>query len=233
MACVHYESDGTVATITMDDGRANALSPTMIGAIGAAFDRAADDDVSAVVLAGRPGRFSAGFDLGVLRDGGDDALVMLRGGFELAERLLGFPRPIVAACTGHAIAMGVFLLCSSDYRVGVAGEFRIHANEVAIGLTMPLPAVAILRYRLLPSAFDRAVGLAEAFDPSGAVEVGLLDHVVAPDEVLTTAHAIATTFTGLDLVAHAGSKLRARADLLEEIRAGIEVDFGSGPGTKP
>ena len=111
---------------------------------------------------------------------------MLLGGFELAERLLGFPRPVVMACTGHALAMGSFLLCAGDYRVGAAGDFKLQANEVAIGLTMPLPAVAILRYRLAPSAFDRAVGLAEVCHPADAVAAGWLDRVVDPDEVVST-----------------------------------------------
>jgi enoyl-CoA hydratase len=221
-----YEREGSIATIRLDDGKANALSPTMLDAIGKALDRAEADDVKAVVLAGRAGRFSAGFDLSILSAAGPDALRMLRGGFELAERMLAFPRPIVVACTGHAIAMGVFLLGSGDYRIGAAGAFRIHANEVAIGLTMPLPALAILRYRLTPSAFDRAVCLAEAFDPEGAVTAGLLDRVVAPDQVIATAQEIARGLESLEAKAHAESKLRARATVLAEIRAGIAHDFG-------
>src|SRR5262249_2560227 len=145
-----------------DDGKVNAMSPRMIAATGAAFDRARADR-AAVVLTGRPGVFSAGFDLTVLRASPGDAMAMVRSGFELAARVLTHPRPVVVACTGHAVAMGVFLLLPGDSRLGVAGAYRIVANEVAIGLTMPLPAVAILRYRLTPSCFDRAVGLAETF----------------------------------------------------------------------
>ncbi|HUN31199.1 MAG TPA: enoyl-CoA hydratase-related protein [Trebonia sp.] len=94
-----------------------------------------------VLIEGRDGVFSAGFDLPVLRNGGPDALTMLRSGFELAARLLEFPQPVVIACTGHAVAMGVFLLLCGDYRVGATGPFKITANEVAIGLTMPRAAV--------------------------------------------------------------------------------------------
>ena len=152
---------------------------------------------------------------------------MLRGGFELAERLLGFPCPVVIACTGHAVAMGSFLLCSGDYRIGASEAFRLQANEVAIGLTMPLPALAILRYRLTPSAFDRAVGLAEAFTPQEAVDAGFLDRVVASDAVITTALEVATSFESLDATAHAATKRRARATVLAEVRSGIESEFGS------
>ncbi len=228
--------DDGVATITMDDGRANALSPTLLTELEDALDRAEADDVAAVVLAGRPGRFSAGFDLAVLGAGGPEAEDMLRRGFELAERLLRSPVPVVMACTGHAVAMGSFLLCSGDHRVAAAGAFKIQANEVAIGLTMPIPALEILRYRLTPSAFDRAVGLAEAFDPAGALAAGFVDVVVQPDEVVATAQAVARSFAGLDRRAHLGTKLRARAALLQAVDAGIGAEFGrtaqrAGAGT--
>jgi enoyl-CoA hydratase len=220
-----YTVDAAVATITMDDGKANALSPAMLDELGAALDRAESDPVGAVVLAGRPGRFSGGFDLGVLATGGVEAERMLRGGFELAERLLSFPRPIVMACTGHALAMGLFLLCSGDYRIGAAGDFKLQANEVAIGLTMPYPALTILRYRLTPSSFDRAVGLAEVFTPAEAVEVGLLERLADPDAVVPAARDAAASLLNLDSSAHASSKRRARATLLADLRAGIEAEF--------
>lgn len=226
MALLDYSVADRIGTITMDDGKANALSPAMLSALNEAFDRAEKDDLVAVVLAGRPGRFSGGFDLGVLRSGGPEAEGMLRSGFELAERILGFPRPVVIACTGHALAMGSFLLCSGDYRVGAAGEFKLQANEVAIGLTMPYSALALLRYRLTPPAFDRAVVLAEVFAPADAVAAGWLDQVVEPDAVIGTAQQIAASFISLDAPAHAASKLRARATVLAEVRRGIESEFG-------
>jgi enoyl-CoA hydratase len=227
MTLLTYDHTDGVATIIMDDGKANALSLAMLADLDDALDRAAKDEPIGLVLAGRPGRFSGGFDLGILAAGGPDAVGMLRGGFELAFRLLSFPVPVVIACTGHAIAMGSFLLCSGDHRVGAAGDFRLHANEVAIGLTMPQPAVAILRSRLAPSAFDRAVGLAEATAPADAVERGWLDQVVRPDEVVPTAQAIAASFAGLDRAAHHGTKLRARAELLAVIRSGVEAELGA------
>jgi enoyl-CoA hydratase len=226
MTTADYSLADGVATITMDDGKANALSPSMLAALDDAFDRAEQSDAVAVVLAGRPGRFSAGFDLAVLASGGSDAQAMLRSGFELAERLLGFSRPVVIACTGHAVAMGSFLVCAGDYRVGAAGEFKLQANEVAIGLTMPYSALAILRHRLTPSAFDRAVGLAEAFSPVDAVAAGWLDAIVAPDAVVGTAQSIAASLANLDPIAHKGSKRRARATMLAEVRRGIDAEFG-------
>jgi enoyl-CoA hydratase len=217
---VTYTVDGGIATITLDDGKANALSPGMQAAIHSALDRAQSDQ-AVVVLAGRPGVFSGGFDLKVLQAGGDEAIEMLRGGFELAHRVLSFPRPVVAACTGHAVAMGAFLLLSSDHRVGADGPFRIVANEVAIGLTMPHSALAILRWRLSPGAFDRAVLLSEIFDPTAAIGAGFLDEAVAEGAVLTRATEVAARAAALDPAAHAGTKRRARATMLAAIEEGL------------
>jgi len=220
---VEYRLNGAIATIAMDDGKVNALSPRMINAVRETFARA-EADGAVVVLTGREGSFSAGFDLGVLRAGGADAAAMIRAGFELAERVLSFPRPVVVACPGHAIAMGVFLLLAGDYRVGVQGDFKLVANEVAIGLTMPRPAVEILRHRLSPGCFARATFLAEPFSPETAVAAGFLDRVVTTDELSATAHEVAARLATLDETAHRETKLRARAGTLERIRSGIVAD---------
>lgn len=220
---VTYRLEHSVATITMDDGKVNALSLSMLRELAAAFDRAADDR-AVVVLTGRDGIFSAGFDLAALRSGGPDALAMLREGFELADRLLCFPMPVVIACTGHAIAMAVFLLLSGDYRIGATGPFRITANEVAIGMTMPYSAVEVCRHRLAPAHFHRAVALAEVYTPENAVDAGFLDRVVAPGDVHGAARTTATELGKLDLDAHAATKLRTREPALHALRVAIGAD---------
>jgi enoyl-CoA hydratase len=223
---VSYELVDSIATITMDDGRVNALSLPMLTELDAAFDRAAADR-AVVVLTGRDGVLSAGFDLRVLRAGGSEAIAMVRAGFELAERVLAFPMPVVIACPGHAVAMGAFLLLSGDYRVGVLGPYKFTANEVAIGLTMPLAAIEILRQRLAPAPFNRAVMLAETFAPEAAAEAGFLDRVVEPCELQSVARETAVALSSLDMRAHAATKLRARAHTLEAVRAGIDADYAA------
>ena len=100
-----------VVVVHLDDGKANALTHEIIGALQRALDRAeADDDVGAVAIIGRPGRFSAGFDLSVMTAGPDQARDLLRAGGELAFRMYELPKPIVLGCTGHALAMGAILL---------------------------------------------------------------------------------------------------------------------------
>jgi enoyl-CoA hydratase len=222
-ALVEYRRDGRVSVITMDDGKVNALSNQMLGELDSALDRARADG-GVVLLTGRPGVFSAGFDLTTLGAGGPEAFAMVRAGFELAARLLSFPTPVIVACTGHAVAMGVFVVLSADYRVGATGAYKLQANEVAIGLALPGAAIEILRQRLSAAHFTRAALLAEAYTPDTAVEAGFLDRIVPADELADTARAIAESAAELDLDAHAASKQRARGATLDTIRAAIDAD---------
>jgi enoyl-CoA hydratase len=221
---VHYAVEDSIATITMDDGKVNALSPDMQREINEALDHAELEGVGAIVIAGNNRVFSGGFDLKVLTGGGEAAIEMLAGGFELAARVLAYPKPVVMACTGHSIAMGSFLMLSGDYIIG-APSYRVQANEVAIGLTMPGPALAILRHRLTPAGFQRAVCLAAEFIGESAVAVGYLDELVEADMVRPRAQEVAKGFTALDTRAHKESKLRARARVLDEIRTTIAAEF--------
>jgi enoyl-CoA hydratase len=220
---IGYQLADSVATITMDDGKVNVLSPRMIAEISRALDQA-QDVAATVILAGRDGVFSAGFDLPVIRAGGPAATSMLRAGFDLAERVLSYPRPVVIACTGHAVAMGAFLLLSGDYRVGVAGPYKITANEVAIGLTMPHAAVEICRQRLTPAHFNRATMLAEVFQPHSAVEAGFLDRTCEPADFWDAVRGIAGELARLDLDAHKATKLRARKAAIAAVHDAIAAD---------
>jgi enoyl-CoA hydratase len=222
-ALVSYRLDDSVATIAMDDGKVNVLSPAMLTELEAALDRAAADQ-AVVVLTGRQGVFSAGFDLTILRGGGAASADLLRAGFDLAARLLAFPTPVLVACPGHAVAMGAFLVLSGDYRIGVRGPYKLTANEVAIGMTMPRAAVEICRQRLTPACLNRAVCLAEVFPPDDAVAAGFLDRVVPAAELAQVAAATAAELAKLDLDAHAATKLRARQLTLTALREAIDTD---------
>ncbi|GAA5061288.1 crotonase/enoyl-CoA hydratase family protein [Thermocatellispora tengchongensis] len=222
-ALVTYRLDGPVATITMDDGKANALSPRMLAELDAALDRAAADG-AVVLLTGREGIFSAGFDLKVLAAGGTAMRDLVAAGFTLAERVLGFPAPVVAACGGHAMAMAAFLLACADHRIGARGPYKIATNEVAIGITMPRAAVEICAQRLTPAFRERALVLAEVFPPEEAVAAGFLDRVVDAAELEKTARETALALAGLDRAAHAATKRRVRGPALAALRAAIEAD---------
>lgn len=224
---VSYEVNDAVATIAMDDGKVNALSPAMQAEINAALDQAAQGatagEVKAVVLAGNSKVFSGGFDLSVFSSGDVAAtLGMLAGGFELSVRCLTFPVPVIMAATGHAIAMGSFLLLSGDHRVGAASA-RCQANEVKIGMTLPMAAIEIMRMRLAPAAFQRAISMAAVFTGDDAIAGGWVDEVVEADAVLSRAQQVAVeAATTLHAGAHVASKLKARAEALTAIKAGID-----------
>lgn len=229
MSRVQYDSADGVAVIRMDDGKANVMSIDMQSDLLEAFARAREEG-SVVLLTGRPGVFSAGFDLKVMGAGdGVQIRNMVRGGFELAQTVLGHPFPVVAACSGHAVAMGLFLLLCADARIGADGDVRLTANEVAIGMTLPHAAVAILRGRLAPSTADSAAVLAEIFSPSQAVDHGLLHETVAADQLEVRAMDRARQLTQLDFGAHTGTKQRMRASLLDALAAGMRDEFGPEP----
>lgn len=221
---VQYRLEGNVATICIDDGKRSALSPEVLRGIYAALDRA-ESDRAVVVLTGREGVFSAGFDLNVMKRGGVKAIGMLRAGYALTARVMAYPHTVIAACNGHAFAMGVFLMLSADYVIGSRGDFRISANEVAIGLTMPRVAAAMLNHRLDPAAYQRAVTLSEEFDPESALDAGFFDELVEPGDLSARAEALADKFRSLDARAHAASKRRIRAPLIRKIRWSLPLDL--------
>ena len=221
---VQYELQDGVAIIRIDDGKRNALAQPVLREIGVAFERAKADDAT-VILTGREAVFSAGFDLHVMKRGGMNAIRMLHAGYSLPARVMAHPRPVIAACNGHSMAMGVFLMLSADYIIGSRGDFKIAANEVAIGLTMPRVAAETLRYRLTPSAFQRAVNLSEFFHPEAALSAGFFDELVEPGELPARAMERAQELKGLHAQAHADSKRRIRKAVIRKLRRSVPLDL--------
>jgi enoyl-CoA hydratase len=223
---VTYGHAEGVSTIVMDDGKVNAMSVSMMGEIDAALDRAEQHD-AVVILTGKPGVFSAGFDLSVFKQGYEPTMEMLRVGAALNERILTFPFPVIAACSGHGIAMGSFLLMCADVRIGADGPFKIGMNEVAIGMTLPYFAIEIARQRLAPVYFNRAAILAELYSPKEAIAPGFLDRVVAPDDLLAAARQTASALCKLDMKAHLETKLRVRGSALDALRRMTDAELGA------
>jgi enoyl-CoA hydratase len=231
-----YELDGRIATITLDDGKVNAFGVAMLRAIHGALDEAERDE-AVVVLRGREGYFSAGFDLKVF-GGGDVAQVleMLNLGATLAERLLAFKTPVVIASTGHTVAAGAFLLLAADCRVGTDGPFQIGLNEVKIGLTVPWFVIELARQRLHPAHFSRAVVCASMYGPREAVGAGFLDRVVSAEELREASLQEAARLAELNTAAHTATKLRARSATLAAMRSAIESELtveGLGGASAP
>ena len=222
---VSFKSDNGISTITMDDGKANAMSVQMLQDLNDALDQA-EQAGGVVILAGREGILSGGFDLSVFKSGDNEKILkMLTLGAELSHRMLSFPLPIIAACTGHAVAMGTFILLCCDYRIGAKGSSKFAANEVAIGLTVPYFAIEVIKQRVINKHRSKAVGLAHFFEIDEALEAGFLDQVAEPGQVLAESILKAEEFLKLDLNAHAGSKLRLREPMLSALRVAIDKDI--------
>ena len=218
-ATVEIQND--IALIRMDDGKANAINFEMIAALNAALDKA-EAEAKAIVLAGRDGRFSGGFDLNAFASlGADGVYKLLDAGAEFLMRLYGGPLPVVAACTGHAIAMGVFILNACDTRVGASGDYKIGANEAITGMNLPIFAMELARDRLTPQHLTRAMVQGFIYNPEGAVEAGYLDMLAEADKVEAKALAVAGQLAQLPGKAYAWNKKSIRKGTLDRIRASL------------
>jgi enoyl-CoA hydratase len=211
-------ADG-IARITLDDGKVNAMSAAMIGDIGAALD-AAEKAGAVVVLRGREGVFSAGFDLPTFSRGAEAIVAMVGGGARLVARLLAFPHPVMTVCTGHAYPMGAFLMLAADVRFALAGPFRIGMNETAIGLTVPKFALEVASHRLTPPGVAR-IATAPLFDPEEAARLGYVDRVLPADALEAAVEAEAARLVALDRTAFAATKARVNERALAAVRAAI------------
>jgi len=213
---VSYEQVDSVAVITMDDGKVNALSPALIEQVDAAFDRA-EKDAKAVVLTGRKDRFSAGFDLRVLMSGPKAAGALLKAGGDLLLRLYAYPKPLVIACNGHALAGGILLCATGDTRIGARGEYKLGLNEVQKGMPVPTLAHELARDRLDPRELTKSVVQARIYNPEEAAVAGWLDSTVDEAELADAALAEATRLSKLPGHAYGESKRSLRKQTIEYI----------------
>jgi enoyl-CoA hydratase len=224
---VTYSLNDGIATLTLANGKVNAISPDLIASFNRALDQA-EQDQAVVIVTGQNGILSGGYDLKVVMSGPQAALDLVEAGSRLTRRMLAHPFPLIVACPGHAVAKGAFLLLAADYRLGTEGAFSIGLNEVKIGLTLHQAGIALARDRLTAPAFQRAVNNAEMFNPQGAMAAGFLDQVVPADQLMPAANAMAQQLKGLNMAAHQKTKLKVRKALLDALDVAIEVDKVTG-----
>ncbi len=176
-----------ISIITLDDGKANVFSEEMTQAINDCLDKVPTDSGS-LIITGRPGMFSAGFDLKVIASGDVPKIKkMSLSGFKLLSRIFSFPRPVVAACSGHGIALGTFLLCCCDYRIGIKGEFLLGANEMKTNMVIPTPILELIKFRISPSHKYRSILGAEMYQLDKAIDAGLMDQVEEAETLMDAA----------------------------------------------
>ena len=223
---VTYKSEENYALITINNGKANAISHDVIEGLNDGLDKAEQEN-KVVILTGEGTIFSGGFDLKVMTKSPKSALELVTKGSRLSYRMLSFPQPIIIACNGHAIAKGAFLLLSADYRIGLEGDFKIGLNEVAIGMTMHNAGIAIAKARLSEVYLNRSVNNAEIYSSKDAVKAGFLDVIVPQSHLLSTAIKVAEMSAKLNKKAHAETKLKVRNLHLEALEKAIELDLNS------
>ena len=223
---VAYKKSGAVAHIVMDDGKVNIMSSVMLKALLDAFDRSEQDRAIVILTSGREGIFSAGFDTKLLaRRYPPEVYGMVKLGAELAARVLSFPSPVVAACSGHAFPMGAFLLLAADIRIGADGPFKIGMNEVAIGIPVPSFGLELARHRLVPAYLQRTALTGEMLSPQEAMLAGFLDRVVPAENLPAVAESTATALCAIDRSAHATTKERLRRGAVAAVRAAIDGEI--------
>ena len=220
---ITYHAEDGIATLTLNNGKVNAISPDVITQFNAALDRAVQDR-AVLIITGQPGILSGVYDLKVMTAGPKEAVGLVTAGSTLARRLLSHPFPVIVACPGNAVAKGAFLLLSADYRIGVEGPYKICLNEVQIGMTMHHAGIELARDRLSRAAFQRSVNNAEIFDPHGAVEAGFLDKVVSAEQLQDAALSAARELKKLNMLAHKNTKLKVRKALLDALDEAILMD---------
>jgi enoyl-CoA hydratase len=224
MSHVTYDARDEVALVRMDDGKANALGYALMDALESALDRA-EKEASAVILTGRPGRFSAGFDLQEMMGGMDKARALVTRGANLLLRLYSLPLPLVIACTGHALAGGALMVLTGDLRLAARGAFKIGLNEVQLGMPVPVLAMELARERLNPAHLVASTLFATVVDPEKALVAGWVDELADEAALLDVSLAHAKRLAALPRDAYAKTKTALRERNIRYVRETLVSDM--------
>ncbi|SRR6266542_6782237 len=214
---------GAVAILTMAYGKANLFDLEFCGALDAAFERCRPASISAVVITGRGSIFSGGVDLvRVMNEGQPYIDAFLPVMSRTFETIFAFPKPVVAAVNGHAIAGGCILACAADYRLMARGGGRIGVPELVVGVPFPTVPFEIVRFTVAPQHLATLIYEGETLVADAAAERGFVDAAVDADRLLDDAIAAAGRLAARPAVAFAMTKNQLRAGALERMRDGAE-----------
>jgi enoyl-CoA hydratase len=224
MAFVTTESRGETTVVTIDRPPANAMDIGLLEEVSVALEDVAGHPPAALVIAGRPGCFSAGADLKAVPGYGPDARRRMVGQINrMAIAAYGLRCPVVAAVTGHAIAGGMVLALCADYRVAsVQGRYGL--TEVQVGVPYPQAAIAVVRAELAPPVARRLALTGRLTDAEDCAALGLFDELLAPERVLERALEVAAELAALSADTYVRTKLGLRGAVLEAMRAAAQAD---------
>ena len=224
MSFVKSEIREGVCVLRLDHGKPNSISEAVSDELMAALDEA-EKTANAVALLGKAGMFSGGFDLPTMAQGPAAAAAMVKAGGHLLMKIYSHPKPIVVGCTGHAIAMGAFMVMAGDYRIGAKGAFKIGANETAIGMTLPTFGIELARTCLSKRHYDRAIVQSTIYDPEGALEAGFLDCLVDPEQLEAEVFEAAARLGKLKQPAFRNNKRLAHGPTVDLILSTLEENI--------
>ena len=214
--------DSDISIIKLDDGKANAFSYDMLFQLNELLAKVPRDS-GALVITGREGLFSGGFDLKTFATGDMEKITkMVQLGYRLLLELFSFDRPIVAAVSGHSIALGLFVTCSADYRIAIDGKYVCQANEVRNNMDIPTQIMEILKARVNKKYFYPAVYHSDAYSVQESIEVGFIDEVVSEDQFMERAMEKAKELATLPHPFYANTKKTAQEDVRQKIADAIE-----------
>ena len=220
IATLSKEND--ISIIKLDDGKANAFSYDMLSQVNELLTQVPRDS-GALVITGREGLFSGGFDLKTLATGDMEKITkMVQLGYNLLLELFSFDRPIVAAVSGHSIALGLFVTCSADYRIAIDGKYVCQANEVRNNMDIPTQIMEILKARVDKKYFYPAVYHSDVYSVQESIKVGLIDQVVSEDQFMERVMEKAKELATLPHPFYANTKKTAQDDVRQKISDAIE-----------
>ena len=218
---VTLSQESDISIIKLDDGKANAFSHDMLSQVNELLTKVPRDS-GALVITGREGLFSGGFDLKTLATGDMDKITkMVQLGYRLLLDLYSFDRPIIAAVSGHAIALGLFVTCSADYRIAIDGQYVCQANEVRNNMDIPTQIMEILKARVNKNYFYPAVFHSDTYSVQDSIAVGFIDEVVPEADFMNRVMEKAKELASLPHPFYANTKKSAQEDVRKKISDAI------------
>jgi len=213
---LNIEND--IANLRIDDGRANVITKEVATDFIQALNEAAQS-AKVTIVTGGGDKFSAGFDLETVKSSGEAQAAMVTAGFNLLYHLYSHPLPLIAACNGHAIGMGAFILLCSDTRIGAKGDYKIGLPETAGGMPFTPLLVTILQQELNRKFFTSAALQSQMCKPEQALDANFLDILVDGEQLISTAQVGAKQLMQIPTTQYAENKLMLRGAALDSIKS--------------
>ena len=218
-----YAQDGHVI-IAVDDGKVNAITPSLAKELNSALDNL-PDDLSVLIIKGNERAFCVGFDLAIIQ-GSDDKTrsLLISDAWRFWLRLYNFPRPVIAAVTGHALGFGAYLTLAFDKVIAAEGEYGMGFTEVGLGIALDQPPFLTPILQRIPPQYQQSVILhSEIYRPDAAIKAGLCHEVVPAESLLAKCHEAASKLGRLPNPAYAQTKKVLHAECAKGIEQALMI----------